>query len=449
MLMLKHTAKRAAACLVVAVAVSSQAWAGVATELVSVGPLGVLPNNISEEPSISADGRFVAFSSLANNLVAGDTNGKRDVFVRDRMTQTTTRVSLGSCQYRGGCAQSNDDSDHPRISADGRFVAFESYAGNLVAGNGGITIKRRNVFIRDRLTGTTKQVSVSSSGVQGNNDSEWPSLSADGRFVAFASLATNLITNDTNNVLDVFVRDTLSVTTTRVSVRCFKIPGLVCLQGNGASFWPSISANGKFVSFSSEAQNFVTGDPYLEYELYIVDLTTHTLESGSVGLSGENGNMGATTSALSADGRFVAFTSASDNLLGVFGTDDQNYYTDVFVRDHLKGTIALASISTGGLQGNDVSKYPSISADGRFVGFESVSDNLVSGDTNHHVDAFVRDRLLNTTTRVSLSKFGAQGNADSSNCVLSADGHFVAFQSTATDLVFGGGSGIFVRAFAP
>ncbi|MFL5334468.1 MAG: hypothetical protein ACJ8H8_15065, partial [Geminicoccaceae bacterium] len=111
---LKNTAMLAAACLVVAAAGSSQAWAGVATELVSVGPLGVLPNNISEEPSLSADGRLVAFSSLATNLVAGDTNGKRDVFVRDRMTQTTTRVSLGSCQYRGGCAQSNGDSDHPR-----------------------------------------------------------------------------------------------------------------------------------------------------------------------------------------------------------------------------------------------------------------------------------------------------------------------------------------------
>src|SRR3954451_15076300 len=196
---LKNTAMLAAACLVVAAADSSQAWAGVATELESVGPLGVLPNNISEEPSLSADGRFVAFSSLATNLVAGDTNGKRDVFVRDRMTQTTTRVSLGSCQYRGGCAQSNDDSNHPRISADGRFVAFESYAGNLVAGNGGINIKRRNVFIRDRLTGTTKQVSVGSSGVQGNNDSWWPSLSADGRFVAFTSKASNLVPDDTNN----------------------------------------------------------------------------------------------------------------------------------------------------------------------------------------------------------------------------------------------------------
>ena len=216
MSMLKHTARRAAACLVVAVAVSSQAWAGVATELVSVGPLGVLPNNISEEPSISADGRFVAFSSLATNLVAGDTNGKRDVFVRDRMTQTTTRVSLGSCQYRGGCAQSNDDSDHPRISADGRFVAFKSYAGNLVAGNGGITIKRRNVFIRDRLTGTTTQVSVGSSGAQGNNHSEWPSLSADGRFVAFASFASNLVLSDTNKHEDVFVRD-LQIGTARTA----------------------------------------------------------------------------------------------------------------------------------------------------------------------------------------------------------------------------------------
>jgi len=190
----------------------------------------------------------------------------------------------------------------------------------------------------------------------------------------------------------------------------------------------------------------VSGDDNYMADVFVFDIATKTTAFADLDDGDDPADFGRSyTSTISADGRFVAFVSDSFDLADF----DKNVASYVFVRDRLKGTIALASITTGGLQGNDVSMNPSISADGRFVGFESVSDNLVSGDTNHHVDAFVRDRLLNTTTRVSLSKFGAQGNADSHSSQISADGHFVAFQSTATDLVFGGGSGIFVRAFAP
>jgi Tol biopolymer transport system component len=170
------------------------------TERVSLGPGGVQGNEQSSGPAISADGRFVAFQSAASNLVPGDTNGAQDIFVRDRQTGTTRRVSVGP-----GGVQTNAEASSgvPAISADGRFVAFESDATNLVPGdtNGAI-----DVFVRDRQTGTTRRISVGPGGVQGNSDSGGPAISADGRFVAFVSNASNLVPGDSNARFDVFVR---------------------------------------------------------------------------------------------------------------------------------------------------------------------------------------------------------------------------------------------------
>jgi Tol biopolymer transport system component len=184
--------------LAIAVTAAVPAQAGGTTERVSLGPGGVQGNSISGSPAISAGGRFVAFDSHATNLVPGDTNDFGDIFVRDRQTGTTQRVSVG----RNG-AQGNDHSLVSVISADGRFVFFTSDASNLVPGD---TNGTSDVFVRDRRTRTTERVSVGPGGAQGNGDSALPALSADGRFVAFGSSATNLVPGDTNRTTDVFVR---------------------------------------------------------------------------------------------------------------------------------------------------------------------------------------------------------------------------------------------------
>ncbi len=207
-------------------------------------------DDASRFPSISADGRFVAFFSDATNLVAGDTNGADDVFVRDRKQGTTERVSVSSAgeQANAGTVRPPD----PSISADGRFVAFESYASNLVAGD---TYGTWDVFVRDRSAGTTELVSVSTAGEQGNDGSGDPSISADGRFVAFESSATNLVAGDTNGADDVFVRDRQAGTTELVSV------STAGRQGNAVSPMPRRSPRTAASSPSRPMpSNLVAGD---------------------------------------------------------------------------------------------------------------------------------------------------------------------------------------------
>jgi Tol biopolymer transport system component len=221
---------------------------------ISVSSSGVQANGDSlETPSISADGRYVAFESAASNLVAGDTNGSRDIFVRDRTSNTTTLVSVGLSG-----AQSDGVSTTPSISADGRFVAFTSNATNLVAGD---TNSAYDIFVRDTTANTTTRVSVSTSGAEANNSSYRPSISADGRYVAFDSLASNLISGDTNSTYDIFVRDTTANTTTRISV------GPADVEGNGISLNASISADGRHVVLTSNATNLVTGDTNSAYDI--------------------------------------------------------------------------------------------------------------------------------------------------------------------------------------
>lgn len=205
------------------------------TGIVSVDSAGIQGNGFSELPSISQNGRYVAFSSWATNLVPGDTNGEKDIFVHDRDTGVTERVSVNSDAIQG-----NSDSDVPSISQDGRYVAFQSWANNLVPGdtNGAI-----DVFVHDRNTGETERVSVGSAGAQGNNHFGGASISQDGQFVAFSSRANNLVPGDTNNTRDVFVHDRDSGQTERVSVDSTGI------QGNFISGDPSISQHGRYVAF--------------------------------------------------------------------------------------------------------------------------------------------------------------------------------------------------------
>ncbi|TVQ31479.1 MAG: hypothetical protein EA376_09380 [Phycisphaeraceae bacterium] len=366
---------------------------------------------------MSADGRFVAFHSIASNLVPGDTNGAADIFVHDRQKGDTERVSLSSSGEEG-----DSHSVEPSISADGRYVAFESAAINLVPGD---TNGRWDIFVRDRQTGVTERVSVSSTGEQGNHHSRRPSISADGRFVAFESDATNLVPDDTNGVRDTFVHDRQTGVTERVSVDSSGE------QGNSWSEHTSISSDGRFVAFHSIASNLVPDDTNSAIDIFVHDLQTGVTERVSLSSKGEQGNGDSFSPSISADGRFVAFDSNATNLVA----DDTNGARDIFVHDRQKGDTERVNLSSSGEQGNSWSERSSISADGRFVAFQSIASNFVPGDTNDAWDVFVRDRETGVTERVSVSSSGEQGDDSSILSSVSADGRFVAFMSLATNLV--------------
>jgi Tol biopolymer transport system component len=265
--MLRRARRVVAHGLLVAVGAALPAWAQGTAERIGVEAGGDQGNGESDGPVLSAAGRFVAFTSRAGNLVPGDTNGRQDVFVRDRQKGTTARVSVGT-----GDGQGNRESWEGELSADGRFVAFTSFARNLVPGDtNGFT----DVFVRDRQTGTTERVSVGAGG-QGDHESSHPALSADGRFVAFGSFASNLVPGDTNDSWDVFVRDRRTGRTERVSVSTGSG------QGRGGSSSPTLSADGRFVAFHSHASNLVPGDTNGRSDVFVHDRQTGRTERTSV-----------------------------------------------------------------------------------------------------------------------------------------------------------------------
>lgn len=342
------------------------------TELASVDSGGAQGDGDSLEPAISADGRYVAFFSYATNLVALDTNDRPDIFVRDRVSGLTLCASVDLAGLPAG-------GRYPSISADGRFVAFESTSPNLVNGD---TNGARDVFVRDLATSTTQRVSVDSAGQEGHGDSRDASISPDGGFVAFESLAPDLVSGDTNGVLDVFVRDLAAGTTQRASV------GAGGVQGDGASQDPSLSALGAHVAFASEATNLVAGDGNGLGDIFVRDLAAGTCARVNVGWTGQEADWPGYDPTISADGRFVTFYSQAMNL----DPSDRNYVADIFLCDRAGGTLERVSVSSTGRAGNGTCLYAGVSSDGRYVVFDSYSSNLVPGDVNAIRDVFVRDR---------------------------------------------------------
>jgi Tol biopolymer transport system component len=391
------------------------------TRRISVSSSGHQGDAGSTFPSISADGLSVAFESTASNLVGGDTNGHGDVFFHNRLNGQTEIDSVGA-----GSVLGNSDSIRPSLSADGRYLVFDSGANNLVPGD---TNGQSDVFLRDRVLGTTQRLSISSGGVPGDDDSYVASISADGRYVAFYSYASNLVSGDTNGVPDVFVRDRLSAVTERVSLSSSGV------QGNGTSREPSISGDGRFVAFQSDATNLISSDTNGFTDIFVRDRLNGTTVRASVNNAGWYANGNCTYPAISADGRFVTFASVATNLIGPLAFDT-NGVEDVFCRDLVNGGTSRLSVSASE-EGNGLSSSPSISGDGRFVAFQSRASNLVSGDTNGDYDIFVRDRSANTIERVSRASNGTQGNEASVAPTISADGRLVAFMSTADNLVTG------------
>lgn len=407
------------ASVVLAAVAFSPSHAAATTVRVSVASDGKQGNSAGLNASISANGRYVVFTSWASNLVPGDTNDGSDVFVRDTMAGVTTRVSVASDGTQG-----NGQSYTPSISANGRYVAFGSDASNLVPGD---TNTFRDIFVRDTAIGTTTRVSVASSGTQGNNASSTPSISADGRYVAFASEASNLVPGDTNDYNDIFVRSIVTGTTARVSVASDES------QGNSASYTPSISADGRYVAFASFGSNLVPGDTNEQEDVFVRDIVAGKTARVSTASDGTQGDRGSLTPSISADGRYVAFGSYASSLV----PSDTNGTHDIFLRDTVTGATTRISMAADGTQGNNESYSPSISAEGRCVAFWSKAPNLIPSDTNGMPDTFVRDTVTGAVTRVSIASNGTQGNLASHTPSISADGRYVAFESYASNLVPG------------
>ena len=303
----------------------------------------------------------------------------------------TARVSV-----TGNGAQADSHSLLPAIDGAGRIVAFYSDATNLVPGD---TNNARDVFARDRQAGTTVRVSVDSAGTQANSQSFAPAVSRDGRVVAFHSDASNLVPGDANNASDVFVHDRQSRATTRVSVATGGA------EGNGSSSAPALSADGRFVTFVSDATNLVTGDTNFARDVFLHDRQTGTTTRISVSTAGDQGNIHSLSSAISDDGRFVAFSSYAANLVA----GDTNESADIFVRDRQDNSTSRVSVYSDGTEVEGDSLAPAISADGRVVAFDSDAWLLIWGDTNEARDIFVYDRQNGLTTRVSVDDGGDAG----------------------------------------
>ncbi len=393
------------------------------TTRVSLATGGLQGNLASYAPALSADGRYVAFYSEAYNLVPGDLNGAQDIFWRDRRTSITERISVDSTG-----AEADGGSYSPAISADGRFVTYYSQASNLVPGDSNGVY---DAFLFDRVTRVTSRVSVDSSGVESNERTFYSTLPADGRFVVFQSLASNLVAGDTNGQMDVFLHDRTSGATRRLSVNAAGV------QGDDMSEYPAVSADGRRVIFVSRASNLVPGDVNGQNDVFVRDLASGAIFCASVDPSGLPGLGGAGYASISGDGQSVAFGSGSSNLV----PGDTNGVFDVFVRNLISGTTTRINVSSAGVQASggmtQIHSIGAFSYDGRYVVFKSYADNLVANDTNAVQDIFLRDRRLGTTTRVNVGWNFAQANGASSQPTISADGRHIGFYSYATNLVFG------------
>ncbi len=339
----------------------------------------------------------------------------------------TIRASVASNGTQG-----NGHSFDPSISGDGRYVAFVSGATNLVTGD---TNHVNDIFVHDRAYGWTTRVSMATGlTTQANDYSSSPSISGDGRYVAFVSNATNLVAGDTNGYPDVFVHDRQTGGTTRVSVHSSGT------QGDEKSWQPSISWDGQYVAFASYATNLETIDTNGKIDVFVHDRSTGNTTRVSVATGGIQGNGNSGNPSIfwdSFSGYSVAFESAATNLV----TPDTNNAQDIFVYDQVSGTTRI-SVNSNGTEGNGNSRNPSISRNGRYVVFDSLASTLETGDTNGFYDVFVHDLETGQTTKVSSGPGGLLGNGDSWIPSISQDGRFVAFGSSADNLVAGDTNGV-------
>jgi Tol biopolymer transport system component len=397
----------AAGLLAGSAVLTTSAGAAEAVARVSVSTTGEQADGASETAVISGDGRYVAFTSFARNLTTpGKANFTPDVFLRDRVANTTELVSVGAGGVPGGAISVDD------ISHDGRYVVFTSAAANLVANDfNGVS----DVFIRDRVLGTTERVSVAGDESQAQQRSSDGSVTRDGRYVVFTSLAPLASQDGSFTNQDVYVRDRVAGTTELVSI--------TRKGAEGGGQLPSISDLGRFVSFTSKGKNLVKKDKNRKHDIFVRDLSKDKTERVSVSSKGDEAAKRSLEAQIAGQGRFVVFTSEAGNLV----EKDKNKRIDVFVHDRKKDKTELVSVDSRGRNAGGPSISPSISANGRFVSFNSAPD-LRKGGRN--ADAlYLHDRSTGKTDPL-VPEIGV-------GATISADGHAVAFNAFRSSVVDG------------
>ena len=378
-------------------------------------------NGSTEVAAVSADGCFIAYSSVATNLVPGDPGGIRDVFVTEVATGETVLASTSLAGHPGSGASGTSLA----LSVEGRFVAFDSWADDLVVGD---TNGWLDIFVRDLQTGATERINTNGLGHEANGPSFGASMSRGGRFVAFSSWASNLVENDVNGVEDVFLHDRHSGVTQRVSQTAGGV------GGEAISHSPYVSPNGRYVAYSTRANNLVAGQLLDYYYIFVFDRVTSETVHASVNDLGEPSHGDCNTRpAVSADGRYVTFASPAYNLVAA----DWNGVSDIFVRDLVDGITSRVSVSSQGVEGLDGSSLPTLSEDGSLVAFVSSAENLVPGDDNGQADVFVHDRGDGSVRRISRAAFGLGASGPSHTPLMTPDGSTVVFGSSAGNLVPG------------
>ncbi|MFK8067997.1 MAG: FG-GAP-like repeat-containing protein [Gammaproteobacteria bacterium] len=436
--------------LLLATFTTSSAMAVSDIERASIASIGANENTDadSREPSVSADGRYVAFESAANDIVGDDTFAIQDIFRYDRQTDTSLLVSRGN--GAGGTA-SDTRSLFSDMSDDGRYIVFASRdQGNLVSNtivtwapdiqdpddDVNVALERpQQIFLRDMTNNTTTLISVrggdtacagTNSCFAGNSQSTIPTISADGRYVVYESLANDILAADTDTTLtrfdsDIYRYEIATGTTSLVSTGASG-------KGNSRSLNASISDTGQYVVFASDANNLGGNFTDGVRDVFLRDMVAGTTIAVTNGTNPGSGSGGLTDSqqpTVSSDGSFIAFESYRQNIVD----GDTNGVRDVFVYHTLSQTTIRVSVSSNGVEGDGASREPEISSDGRFVVFDSSATNLITGDTNGQNDVFVRDLASNTTTRVSTTSAGAEGTGASTTARISTHGDYVVFSS--------------------
>ncbi|MCB2187323.1 MAG: VCBS repeat-containing protein [Deltaproteobacteria bacterium] len=406
---------------------SSPAWAR-QTVRASVSGTGAEANGQSYRPRLSADGRYVFFTSAASNLVAGDTNAAWDVFRFDLRSHKISRASVTDVE-----AEANGASDMASPSDDGRYVAFDSTATNLVAGGDANGV--RDIFIRDMTLGTTTRISYSEAGGDPNFLCHIPGLTGDGRFVAFYSLATNLIAGGTGGKQQAYSYDRVNPGNVLASSDSAGVEG----DGDSYEFFtgPTLTSDGRYTCLSSIATNLVADDTNGVWDVFVKDTQTGQTSRVSVAADGTEANGLSVEARMTPDGRYVTFYSSATNLLA----GDTNAHMDIFVKDRLTGEVYRASQAADGTEPDRDCFYPDISADGNLVAFDSSATNLVTGDTNAANDVFIKNRSTGEVTRASVNNAYAEGDGASTFGRVAANSTYVAFISAATNLVAGDTNG--------
>jgi subtilisin family serine protease len=373
-------------------------------------------------PSLSTNGQWVAYLSAATNLVSGVTTTNKLVYVHDRTTRLNTLISRANSG-----ALPNADCANVHISGNGRYVVFDSAASNLIAGDSnGVS----DVFLYDRNTGQLELISKAGAA-SGNGASDFAGISDDGRYVVFASSASNLVTGDSNGYRDIFVRDRQLATTARVSISS------TGAQADYTSDLPSISGDGRYVTFLSGADNLVTDTYFPAYHLYLRDRTGNTTVRLSKTAANAPGAGNCGFSSLSSDGRYIAFESMATNLV----TGDTNQRQDIFLKDRVSGSLSRISLGNTGTQADDDCWGPFVAANGRHIFFYSAAASLCEQDDDSALESFDYDRLTGKLSRLTYNGAGETGFDNSFTPTASADGKVMVFSSWAWNLVPGDGNG--------